>query len=180
MIKQLFLALGLLTLVGLPSAFAADSDSVTVTATVTPYAQVDCANPSAITLTTSTTSPSDTVGYSSSGTSTINCSMLTNSANASLALTLGGGNYNNTNSRISTTHASVGTEHLDMELSNPTGFDGSGDHGLLTGGGLAPNTGVNLETASSFGWDVDVLADLNSAHLAGSYTGSFTVSLSGY
>ena len=180
MLKQFSIAMSLMTFACLPTAFANTSDTVNVSAAVTAYAHVDCANPSSVTLTTTTTSPADTAGYTSSGAQTITCSMLTNSSNASISLTLSGANYNNTNSRITTTHSSVGSQHLTMELSNASGFAAGGDGGLLTGGNLTPNSGVNLETASSFGWDINVLTSLSTPHLAGSYTGAFNVSLSGY
>lgn len=176
MLKKLTLAFGLVALACMPSAYAADTDNVTVTATVTAYAHVDCANPSAVVLTTTTNDPTDSAGYTSSGAETISCQMLTNSADATVALGLSGAAYDNTNSTIETTHASVGTEHIDMELDNETGFASGG---LLTGGTLTPN--ATNETASNFSWDVDVLAgELSTDHLAGSYTGQFTVTLSSY
>ena len=178
MLKKLTLAVCLLAFVGLPTVHAANNDTVNVGATVTAYAQVDCADPSNVVLTTTTSAPGDTPGYTSGGAQSISCNFLTNSANAAINLTLGGANYTSATSKIQTTHTVVNTEHVDLQLSSPSGFNATGDQGLITGGSF--DTPTN-ETETAFGWSINAKAStLTVKHLAGSYTGAFTATLSGY
>ena len=178
MFKKKTIGLGLLALACIPSAYASNSDTVNVGATVTAYAQVDCVDPSNVVLTTTTSAPGDTPGYTSGGAQSISCHFLTNSANAAINLALGGANYTSATSKIQTTHTVVNTEHVDLVLSSPTGFNSSGDQGLITGGSF--DTPTN-ETSTAFGWSINAKAStLTVKHLAGSYTGAFTATLSGY
>ena len=152
--------------------------TINVAATVTAYAQVSCADPASIVLNTTTAKPGDTPSYASGGSQTISCNFLTNSGNAAINLTFGGANYDTSKSQITLTHTTNNTEHIALVLSNPTGFNASGDKGLRTGGSFDT---PSKETQTPFGWSVNASSStLTSKHLAGAYTGSFNITLSGY
>ena len=135
------------------------------------YADVDCTNPSSLTL----TSLGLGGGYSSNGPQSIDCTLTTDTGNGSVIATLSGTDYNTSNAELTLHHNSVGGVDLIAELSNPTGFAANG---LPLSGTLTP--GSPSETPTNFSYDVDIQDPSGITALAGSYSGTVTVTISSY
>lgn len=135
------------------------------------YADVDCTNPSTLTL----TSLGIGGGYSSNGPESIDCTLTTDTGNGSVVATLSGADYNTSNAELTLHHNVVGGVDLIAELTNPTGF---ATNGLPLSGTLTP--GSPSQTPTNFSYDVDIQDPSNITALAGSYSATLTVTISSY